>query len=70
MLIIFIIIFNIVEIDFLNVESQICMLIMPIIHIMHQVVTIFWLDMQLMGYGGLFIDEYNFKFIHIGGGKR
>jgi hypothetical protein len=43
------------------------MLIVPIIHIVHQFVTKFWLHMQLMGHGGLFMNEYNFQNIHIGG---
>jgi hypothetical protein len=31
------------------------------------IVTKFWLHMQLMDHGGLFMDEYNPKNIHIGG---
>jgi hypothetical protein len=41
--------------------------IMPIKHILHQFVIEFWLHMQLMGHGGLVMDEYNPKNIHIGG---
>jgi hypothetical protein len=43
------------------------MLIVPIIHIVHQFVTKFLLHMQLMGHGGLFMNEYNPQNIHIGG---
>jgi hypothetical protein len=43
------------------------MFIMLIIHIVHQFVIIFWLHMQLMGHGGVFIDEYNIRIIHIKG---
>jgi hypothetical protein len=51
----------------LIVQPQICMLIMPIIHIVHQLVTKFWLQMQLMGDESLFVDEYNPIHIHRGG---
>jgi hypothetical protein len=50
-----------------NCTTQICMIIMPIIHIVHQIVTKILLHMQLMGHGGLFMDEYNLINIHMGG---
>ncbi len=40
------------------------MLLMPIMHIIHQSMTKLWLHMQLTGHGGLFMDEYNLKNIH------
>ncbi len=41
------------------------MLIMPIIHIVHQFVAKCLLHMHLMGCGGSFMDEYNSRSIDI-----
>jgi hypothetical protein len=43
------------------------MLIMPIIYIVDQFATKFWLHIQLMSHCSLFMDEYNPKSLHIGG---
>jgi hypothetical protein len=46
------------------------MFIMPIIYIVDQFAIKFWLHMQLMGHWTLFVDEYNPKSLHIGGGTK
>jgi hypothetical protein len=43
-----------------------CMLVMPIIHVVHKFVIKFWLHVQLMGHGVLLLDKYSPRNIHIG----
>jgi len=61
MLIIFIINMYLNINRFFNCIIQICMFIIVVIHIIHQVVTKFLLRMKLMGHGGLFMVKIILK---------